>query len=158
MLSIDLNVTFLCVIIIKWREMSRLSHCYHIFGPGLLLNWKVPATGCCNIPAASLRRSIYHRGWDISTLFILLNPFKTIKHSPNAYLRLEMNVCNSHVVVSPLDFFSLFLIAVLLGEVICQESLFDEPTELNGITAHLWTSYPAAFYTGSSFSNSSLVF
>lgn len=91
------------------REMSRLSHCYHIFGPGLLLNWKVPATGCCNIPAASLRRSIYHRGWDISTLFILLNPFKSIKHSPNAYLRLEMNVCNSQVVVSPFDFFfSLF--------------------------------------------------
>lgn len=62
--------------------------------------------GCCNLPAASQRRSVYHRSWDISTLCILLNPFKTVKHSLNAYFRLEMNVHNSHIVTSPLTFFN----------------------------------------------------
>lgn len=62
--------------------------------------------GCCNVLVASLRRSIYHRGWDISTLCIPLNPFKTVKSSLNAYLRLEMNVYNTHIVISPLYFFN----------------------------------------------------
>jgi len=60
--------------------------------------------GCCNIPVANLRRSVYHRSWDITTLCMPQNAFKTVKHSPNAYLGLEMNVHNSHIVVFHLIF------------------------------------------------------
>lgn len=90
----------------KKGKMSRLSHCYHLFGPGLLLTSEVPAMGCCNIPVASLRRFIYHRGWEILTSCVLLNTFKTLKHSPNAYLRLQMNVHDSHIVISSLDIYT----------------------------------------------------
>lgn len=90
----------------KKGKTSRLSHCYRLFVPGLLLTSEVPAMGCCNIPVASLRRSIYHRGWDILTLCVILNTFKTLKHSPNAYLRLQMNVHDSHIVISSLDIYT----------------------------------------------------
>lgn len=34
------------------RKMSGLSHCHHLSGSGLLLNWEVPAVGC-NVPLHS---------------------------------------------------------------------------------------------------------
>lgn len=63
--------------------------------------------GCCNIPVASLRKSVYHRGLEIPTLCIPLILFKTVKCSPNVSRRLEMNVYIFHVVISLLDFFFL---------------------------------------------------
>lgn len=89
------------------RKMSRLSHCYHWFGPGLLLNSEMPTMGCCNIPVVSLRRSVYHKGQDILSLHILLNTFNTLRAFTNAFinacLRLETNIHNVHILISPLD-------------------------------------------------------